>query len=449
VHAANPNRRSYDRYHDYYDDEEDPGAEIAEGLRPLLAQSRQFTIGGDGRAALEILEALTDEFIEGYSSLYEAYEEMYGEYEGEASEFFGELAIEWAEALLSTALSDEERDAWAEKLANWSQTADDLGAGEAFDLAVTAADQGWDYPPLQRVLAGEIGEFGAWEEESPDYADELAQVRLNILERQGRQQEYLYLAEAEGQLDRYVVMLAKLGRTQEALDEGLKYLTTPSELLEAAKALRERDALDEALQLAEHGLALPAPKDPQYGYSYEHQKVPLAEWTTDLAAGMGQGERALHAAELAFRAAPKLAAYRKALDLAGERRDAVKSELLQYLRETQAYISDAKVDIFLHEKLIDDAIAAVSQGGYSSLMRVMDAALATRPDWVIKAATKQAEGIMDAGKANHYDSAVEWLRRARDAYRSAGRQADWQGYLRSIEAEHGRKYKLMALLKGL
>ncbi len=56
---------------------------------------------------------------------------------------------------------------------------------------------------------------------------------------------------------------------------------------------------------------------------------------------------------------------------------------------------------------------------------------------------------MDAGKANHYDDAVEWLRRARDAYRSAGRQADWQALSqRSIRTEHGRKYKLMGLLKG-
>jgi uncharacterized Zn finger protein len=338
-------------------------------------------------------------------------------------------------------------------LVGWSEAADDLGAGEAFELTVTAADQGWDYPPLQRVLAGEIGERGAWEDEAPDYADELAQVRLRILERQGRQQEYLYLAEAEGHLDRYVVMLAKMGRTQEALDEGLKYLTTPKEVLEAAKTLREHDALDAALQLAEHGLALQSPKAPTPGYGIdpEQQKAPLADWTADLAAGMGQGERALRAAKLAFRVAPNLNAYRKAQEMAGERWETVKPELLKHLRKTQAYIGDAKIDIFLHEGLIDDAITAVQERSYygAALARVMDAALATRPDWVIKAATKQAEGIMNAGKANHYDDAVSWLRRARDAYRSAGRQADWQSYLSGIRTEHGRKHKLMGLLKGL
>jgi uncharacterized Zn finger protein len=452
MQAAEPGDRYYDRYHDY-DDDYDAGSDVVAGLRPVLDQVRQFTTGGDGHSALAILDALTEEYMDGYRALYDEYEERYGSYEGEASEFFGELAEAWAEALLSAELSADERDAWAEKLADWGADADDLGAGDTFDLAVTAAEQGWDYPPLQRVLAGEIGEQGAWEGEPPDYADELAQARLRILERQGRHQEYLYLAEAEGQLDRYVVMLAKLGRTQEALDEGLKYLTTPKEVLETAKVLRERNDLEAALQLAEHGMALPAPSSPipGYGLNAEREKAPLAEWTADLAAGMGQGERALRAAELAFRAAPSLNAYLKALELAGERRDAVQADLLKHLRQTQAYIGDAKIDIFLHEGRIDDAITAVQERGYygAALTRVMDAALATRPDWVIQAARKQAEGIINAGKAQHYDAAVSWLRRARDVYRSAGRENDWRAYLQSIRTEHGRKHKLMGLMQGL
>jgi uncharacterized Zn finger protein len=87
--------------------------------------------------------------------------------------------------------------------------------------------------------------------------------------------------------------------------------------------------------------------------------------------------------------------------------------------------------------------------GYGLLERVMDAAIATRPDWVIKAARAQAERIMDAGDAKHYDAAVGWLRRARDAYRAAGHLADWQSYLSTIKNTHGRKYKLMGLIQGL
>jgi len=246
------------------------------------------------------------------------------------------------------------------------------------------------------------------------------------------------------------VMLAKMGRAREAVDEGIQYLTTPRDLFEVARVLREGGELESALQVAEHGLALQPPPaaDGYINYYVEHEKAELAAWTAELASGMGLRDRAQHAAEVAFRVAPSLVAYLKAQELAGERWDTVKPELLKQLRQSRA--ADAKVDIFLHEQLIDDAITAVKDGyGYGLLERVMDAAIPTRPDWVIKAASAQAERIMDAGDAKHYDHAVGWLRRARDAYRAAGRPTDWQGYLGSIKNTHGRKYKLMGLIQGL
>ncbi|HET9223717.1 MAG TPA: SWIM zinc finger family protein [Roseiflexaceae bacterium] len=439
--------------YDYYDDEGDPGEDIAAQVREIVEQATRFTAGGDARSALAILEAITDEFLNGYGEFYDDYEEMYGEYEGAASDVFAELADAWAEAILSPDLSADERRTWAKRLTGWRDEAADVGEEESFAMAVTAAEQGWDYPPLQRVLAGEIGVQGAWEGESPDYADELALVRLRILERQGRQQEYLYLAEAEGQLDRYVVMLAKIGRTEEAVEEGLKYLATPQEALETAKVLSERGDPEAALRIAEHGLALTAPEEPFPGYhlNSEHNKAPLAEWATDLAAGMGESERAERAAEIAFRASPSLKAYGRAVELAGERSDAVKAVLLKHLRQASVYGGDAKIDIFLHENRIDDAIAVVSHRDYygSGLARVMDAALATRPDWVIKKASAEAEEIIDAGKAQYYDAAVDWLRRVRDAYRSAGRTDEWRKYVQSLRTEHGRKHKLMGLMERL
>jgi len=48
---------------------------------------------------------------------------------------------------------------------------------------------------------------------------------------------YLYLAEAEGQLELYNIMLVHLGRIQEAMDYGLNYVSTPMEALAIAQAL--------------------------------------------------------------------------------------------------------------------------------------------------------------------------------------------------------------------
>jgi uncharacterized Zn finger protein len=444
-----PRRGRYDNY-DYYDDE-DPGREIVQAIDPLLDQARSFMAGGDGVSALAILEALTDAYLEGCEDLSRRMDEMYGIPIDETApgEFSGELGEVWAEAILLADLPADEHEEWGEKIAEFRDRADDYGMGAAFDIALTAAEQGWEYPPLRRVLAGEITEQGAWEGESPVYSDELALIRLRLLERQGRLQEYLYLAEAEGQIELYVLMLAKMGRTQEAVAEGLRYLRTPASVFDVAKALRERGDFEGAWRIAEHGITLPSITQAISGYAYsgEPGKSELAAWAAELAASQGQGERALRAAEAAFRAAPSLNAYLRAQELAGEHWEQVRPALLEHLRGTHA--SEAKVDVFLHERLFDDAIAAV-QNGYGPLLeRVMDAVVAIHPDWVIQAATAQAERIMNAGDAQRYDQAVGWLRRARAGFSAANRAADWRGYLESIRALHGRKYKLMGLLAQL
>ena len=80
---------------------------------------------------------------------------------------------------------------------------------------------------------------------------------------------------------------------------------------------------------------------------------------------------------------------------------------------------------------------------------MVEAAIATHPDWVIKTARGQAEPFMDGGKAQYYGAAVRWLAHARDAYRRAGREAEWQAYHQELMALHGRKYKLVPMLQTL
>ncbi|WP_197484804.1 hypothetical protein [Phormidesmis priestleyi] len=84
-------------------------------------------------------------------------------------------------------------------------------------MSLEALRQGWTDPPLLRILGGEISELGSWEEDAPDYADDLALIRLRILDRQARYDEYLHLAEAEGQTQCYLTMLAQLGQIAEAV----------------------------------------------------------------------------------------------------------------------------------------------------------------------------------------------------------------------------------------
>jgi len=109
------------------------------------------------------------------------------------------------------------------------------------------------------------------------------------------------------------------------------------------------------------------------------------------------------------------------------------------------------VDIFLHEGLLDDAIAALEgEPPFSDLIeQVANGAITRRPDWVVQVCRQQAEQIMDGGKSQHYGQAARWLEKVRAAIRAAHGEAEWQSYLEGLLARHGRKHALVRLLQQL
>jgi uncharacterized Zn finger protein len=146
-----------------------------------------------------------------------------------------------------------------------------------------------------------------------------------------------------------------------------------------------------------------------------------------------------------------LPVYLQVQELDNEGWPARRAELLEHLRMMpRTYYPDGSVAIFLHEGLIDDAIIAVDHGATHTLVeKVVDAAMSTHPEWVIKTARGQAEPFMDKGKAHYYGVVARWLARARDAYRAAGREAEWLAYHQDLMARHSRKYTLVPLLQQL
>ena len=93
--------------------------------------------------------------------------------------------------------------------------------------------------------------------------------------------------------------------------------------------------------------------------------------------------------------------------------------------------------------------AVQGSGDYRLRERVAEAAIETPPDWVIETCRSQAEAIMDPGRADLYGAAVRWLGYAREAYRVAGCEHDWQTYLQELIVRHARKYKLRPMLEAL
>lgn len=102
--------------------------------------------------------------------------------------------------------------------------------------------------------------------------------------------------------------------------------------------------------------------------------------------------------------------------------------------------------------MLDDAIAALEPyASHTLIEQVVDAALQSRSQfaWVIQACHKQAEPIIEGGKAEYYYAAAKWLAKARTAYQALGRDEEWKTYLSDLLNRHGRKYKLVPMLKAL
>jgi uncharacterized Zn finger protein len=416
-------------------------------VRSVLDKAREFIRAGDARGALVILGAITDEFKEAWENLDDS--------DGEVGDFFGELGEVWIEALLGADLAPSERAEWHDRLDEWQVDVGEYGVDDCFTAALAAAEQGWDYPPLLRILRGAPGDVG----EEVDASDlevlfdpDLIAVRLDVLERQGRHEEFLRLAGAAGATTRYATMLVTLGRSVEAAEYTLRRVGTPQEALIVAKALRDAGEPGRALRVAEKGLTLEGLESSGsvVGPGLGRGMAELAAWTRDLAAVQGEGELALTAALVAFREEPSLAAFLRTRELAGESWPRRQVELLDYLRRSVGYSVGGHVDVFLHEGLVGDAIAAVERSYDGALIqRVMDAAMGSHPAWVTRTARGRAEPIMDEGRAGHYDEAVGWLAKAQVASERADRTGEWRDYLDGLIARHARKYKLVPMLQAL
>jgi uncharacterized Zn finger protein len=116
----------------------------------------------------------------------------------------------------------------------------------------------------------------------------------------------------------------------------------------------------------------------------------------------------------------------------------------------QGSSADHKVDIYLYEKMYQQAISVVDQATwFSNIDKVIEAVKADDPKWAFRQCQQRAEAIMDAGQAKNYRVAAEWLQRGRDILLSAGEKDMWSTYIGQIMEKHQRKYKLMPMLREL
>lgn len=238
-------------------------------------------------------------------------------------------------------------------------------------------------------------------------------------------------------------MLVSLDRVSEAMQYAQTKMTTMEQALAFSKALvTEQNAQPEALAIAKRGLNLPG--------NCRHN---LAAWMAEIAEEIGDTVTVIKGRVQAFQEEPSYPKYLKLEELAGANWQNIKQEVLAALAENTAWgAKTAKVNIYIYEGLINKAIPLVENLGYnkqSLVLKVMDAAMQTHPDWIIDNASQRAEAILSEGKAKYYGTTIKWLRRVRQAYIDNDRQSEWNEYRTELVTIHARKRKFMSFMQNI
>ena len=371
----------------------------------------------DTQGALVILTTLLTEVSGSF--------EMFDDSDGELGFFFSELAMPLVEAILSADLSKTERSSLFHELEPVVEELSAYGIDD-LDVILTALNLGWSDEVLD-------------EQDEYEYdAIILIKAKLNILERQNRVEEYLKLCLKTGEYQRYILKQIEAGEIEKAKEVAWKAITQASDALTVARALRDAGHLPDALRLAEKGLDL------------DGSKHDLGAWLGPIEENQGQIDKAIQAYQGAFTSLPTLELYSTLKKLSGANWESLRPAIMQTLQNSPR--TDVLVDVFLSEEEWDQAIGIVDKSGewnYSLIEKVADTVFPFRPDWVIQASKKQAEGLIARTQSKYYGTAARWLAKMKQVYFSSGRKAEWFSYLDELKKTYSRRPALQAELRKL
>lgn len=409
---------------------------LANQLRGVVESARKFLDANDSETALEILLALLEEAGGSIEYLDDS--------DGELGSFMSELGAPLAEAILSLELSEVERARLIERLNRVGKHLGDYGMDDALPMAIKAAKYGWNEAPPESDEA----EDEAWDDDeyaddygyrSTSYAPEIdfTDVKLNILARQNRHDEFLSLAKKQKKYLRYVLMLCDLKRVPKAIKFAEKHLRTADEARELAEKLRELKHFDEAIAIAERGSNLAPPK------------ARLGTWLGPIQESRGDHARAFEAWFAAFAEQPSLDIYQTLKRLAENKWDKMQPQVIGVLKKSGS--DQVRAEVHLLEEEWDEAIKIANKRGawYDVKAIVADAVIEQRPEWVIEVSLKEAEELIGHTQSKYYVHAAEWLTRAKKAYKHLEREHEWRIFLDQLKEKYKRRPALQGYLKRL
>lgn len=390
---------------------------MVDQLNHVRDTAYDFLEADDAHGALVILTTLLTEVSGSF--------DQFDDSDGELGGFFSELALPLVEAILSTDLSKTERRNLFNELEPVVEELSAYGIDD-LDVILAALNLGWSEEVLD-------------EQEDYDYDESiLTEAKLNILERQNRVEEFLQLCFEAGEYRRYILKQIEMGEFEKAKQVAWKTITQASDALMVAKALRDAGYLLDALRLAEKGLDL------------DGNKHELGAWLGPIEETQGQIDKAIKAYQAAFTSLPSLELYSILKKLSGTNWGDLRPVLMQILQASPH--TDVLVDVYLSEEEWDKAISIAKKAGewnYSLIEKVADAVFPFRPDWVIQASRKQAEGLIAKTQRKYYATAARWLAKMKQAYLASGRKEEWLSYLEGLKSTYSRRPALQAELRKL
>ena len=390
---------------------------MVEELDNICDTAYDFLVAGDAHNALSILTTLLIEVGESY--------DQFDDSDGYLGGFLSRLELPLVETILSADLGKTERRNLFNELEPEVRELSAYGI-DNLDGILMALNRGWSGKPLFEL-----------EDFDPDDTT-IIEAKLNILLRQERIEEYLTLCLQAGKYLRFIQKKIEMKEFDEALDLAWKTLTQAEDVLIVSKALRESGKLPEAINLARKGLGL-------VGYKYN-----LGIWLGTVEEAQGNVEQAKQAYLISFTDQPVLELYSKLKKLAGTDWLKLQPCLIQMVKDSHRV--DVLIDIYLFEEEWDQAIEAadeISNYNYPLIEKVADILLPHRPEWVIEACRKQAEGLIAKTQSKYYVIAAHWLGKMKQAYLYLNRKADWVDYLEGLKKTYSRRPALQAELSKL
>ncbi len=335
--------------------------------------------------------------------------------EGYESEVEG-LGLFLTEELLSLE-TDEDRATYADEIDSLIDEAENYDI-EGLSLPLYVANNGW--AEVSEIFAG-------------DFAD-LITAKLNVLEQQNNDEEFLKLAKEKKQHFRYATKIMELGKTDEAFEYAMNNFDSTNDALSFAELLRELNFFEQSIQIAEKGL------------TFEGHKKLLAEWLAPIEETLGNHEKALQAWQLVFAESPSLPLYQRLQIMSGKDWENLQPTLMKVFTDKYYYRSEL-AQILLFDEKWDEAMKLGIKENFqygNTTEIVADGLINHRPQWVIEISKANFDNLVKETQSKYYPHAVSWLQKAKLAYKTLGQEAEWKRYFAEIKELYKRRPSLQS-----